>query len=249
MDLIHDTHHGRRYPRFGMMLNSDTGPPTDRIEAIAMINRGAVMMIASVSLAVSVGLAIATTLALVPASRTLSATASVAMSVLSIGVPFIAAVQAVRHAQHEPSGFSRMYARTFATALGLGLVVAVACLIIGFACGARLHNAPAIVGGSLIAQAVAHLVGTGLGLLLARPVIASALTVILPIGLWLLLGVLLPPARDWLTPLPSANRWWSGTLTGEYLPRFAIMVLLWAVLPNAAGVILTGARWKRQPSQ
>jgi hypothetical protein len=92
------------------------------------------------------------------------------------------------------------------------------------------------VGGVLV-QVVAQLVGTGLGLLLRPVVVAFVATIVLPLGLWYVLGAVdaLQPAQAWLTPYSSVRNLLSGRMSTAAWAHWLVVVLIWAVGLNAAG--------------
>ena len=76
----------------------------------------------------------------------------------------------------------------------------------------RWHHVVALVVGGVLVQVIAQLVGTGLGLLIRWPFLAMIGTIVLPLGLFLLLGTVgtTVSARAWLTPYASAPTLLSG---------------------------------------
>ena len=91
--------------------------------------------------------------------------------------------------------------------------------------------------GSVLVQVVAGLVGTGLGLLLRSTVVAFLATIVLPLGLFGLLGAVdaLRPAQPWLTPLGSVRNLLSGDMTVLRWAQWLCVLLLWGVGLNAVG--------------
>jgi hypothetical protein len=100
--------------------------------------------------------------------------------------------------------------------------------------------------GSVLVQVVAQLVGTGLGLLL-RPVILTCLaTIVIPLGLWFVLGLVpaLRPAQAWLTPFPSVQHLLSGEMSPVRWAQWFVVLLIWGIGLNTIGVLrLRRARW------
>jgi hypothetical protein len=96
---------------------------------------------------------------------------------------------------------------------------------------------------SVLVQVVAQLVGTGLGLLLRPVVVACLATILLPLGLWFVLGsvAVLRPVQAWLTPYPTVQTLLSGGMSALAWAQWLIVFLLWGVALNAAGA----ARLKR----
>ncbi|MEU5784421.1 hypothetical protein [Micromonospora lupini] len=91
--------------------------------------------------------------------------------------------------------------------------------------------------GSVLVQIVAGLVGTGLGLLLRSTVVAFLATIVVPLGLFGLLGAVeaLRPAQPWLTPLGSVRNLLAGDMTLLRWAQWLCVLLLWGVGLNAAG--------------
>jgi hypothetical protein len=98
----------------------------------------------------------------------------------------------------------------------------------------------AVLGGVLV-QVVAQLVGTGFGLLVRRAILACLSTIVCPLGLWLVLGVLAPQVRAWLTPFESARHLLAGTMTPGSWLAFVAMVCMWGVGLNLAGILRFGS--------
>jgi hypothetical protein len=89
----------------------------------------------------------------------------------------------------------------------------------------------------VLTQVIAGLVGTGLGLLLRPAALAFAGTIVLPLGLWLVLGAVdaWHPAQAWLTPYASARQLLSGEMTPVNWAQSVVVLLLWGVGPTALG--------------
>lgn len=75
--------------------------------------------------------------------------------------------------------------------------------------------------GSVCLLVTAQLSGTGLGLLLRRRLVAFLGTVILPLGVWLLLGAIGPITflRPWLTPFGAASPLLTDTASQQNVPQ------------------------------
>ncbi|MGR6316463.1 hypothetical protein Q2K19_10740 [Micromonospora soli] len=97
------------------------------------------------------------------------------------------------------------------------------------------HVGTIAIGGVLV-QVVAQLVGTGLGLLLRRPAIAFIASIVLPLGLWFLLGAVdvLRPAQA-LTPYSSARHLLSGQMSALNWVQWLAVLLIWGVGLNTLG--------------
>ncbi|MEK8106879.1 hypothetical protein NKG94_20305 [Micromonospora sp. M12] len=98
--------------------------------------------------------------------------------------------------------------------------------------------------GSVLVQIVAGLVGTGLGLLLRSVVVAFLATIVLPLGLFTLLGAVdaLRPAQPWLTPLGSVRNLLSGDMTPLRWVQWLCVLLIWGVGLNAVGAVVRHRR-------
>ena len=86
-------------------------------------------------------------------------------------------------------------------------------------------------------QLVAQSVGTGLGLLLRSTAAAMIGTIVLPLGVWLILGAFaaLRPALAWLTPFAAAPILLTGRMVPLNWARLLVIVSIWGIGLNAAG--------------
>jgi hypothetical protein len=77
-------------------------------------------------------------------------------------------------------------------------------------------------------------------------VLACLLTIVLPLGLWALLGLSdsLRPAQAWLTPFPSAGNLLAGDMTPVRWAQWVVVATVWGLGLNALGL----RRATRQPS-
>jgi hypothetical protein len=178
-----------------------------------------------------------------PGDRTFVSVSTSVQSLMSVTLPFIGVLLA--HDVLRSPGAVRLTPTLFAATLVAAVVGAYGVLV----CAAALAVAPSSVAvgrwdhllsiavGSVLVQVVAQLVGTGLGLLL-RPVVVSCLaTIVLPLGLWFVLGrvAVLRPAQAWLTPYPTVQNLLSGGMSALAWAQWLVVVLLWGVALNAAG--------------
>lgn len=191
--------------------------------------------------------AAATALAVAGGGIAFTASSSIAQSVISIGVPMVTAILGARCRGRAPLAVARLLPYVIGYAVIMAAVGVLITVVITAANGGNWELAVPAVLGSFIAQSVAALIGLGLGTVIGRPVIADLMTIVLPLGLLLLLGLVAPAAQPWLTPFPNASRWWSGTMAVDGLPPFLVMVLLWCVALNAAGWIIQSRRRPETP--
>jgi hypothetical protein len=87
--------------------------------------------------------------------------------------------------------------------------------------------------GSVLVQLIAQSVGTACGLLLRRPSIAMAATIVIPMAVAVALGAIDPGGglSRWLTPYGNAQ----ALLAAEPTGALGVVAVLWCVLPNAVG--------------
>lgn len=178
----------------------------------------------------------------VPADqRTFATVAAPVQLLISVGVPFLGAVvTSSLHLQSNPDPRETILrAVSWAIAFAIFGVVAAAvgvAVLPSQAPGGQWKTALPVVLGSVLVQVVAQLTGTGFGLLLRRPVMASLSTILFPLGVWLLLGVFAPDARLWLTPMEGANRLLAGTMSASTWLPYVVMLGPWVVGLNVAGL-------------
>ena len=218
--------------------------------------RRALRTIVGVTAVVGVLAAVAIAAGTPPAGRTFAAVAGPTQSLMSVTVPFLG-VLLVGELRH-PVRPARLLAAV-ARALGLAMLVAAfgvlicAAVTAGFPSAAdsgRWSGAGMVALGSLLVQGVAQLVGTGLGLLIRRPVLACLATIVLPLGLWWLLGAVevLRPTQAWLTPYPSVQHLLSGRMTAASWAQWLAVLAIWGVGLNAFGVLRTMRRGADRPA-
>lgn len=92
-----------------------------------------------------------------------------------------------------------------------------------------LGPAWSVTVGSIGVQVTAQLVGTGLGLLLRNRVVAFAATIALPLGVWLLVGLLgrYGPLQQWVSPFGAGPPLLSGHGSAIDVAAWACVLLLW----------------------
>jgi hypothetical protein len=186
--------------------------------------------------------------------RTFATVSSATVSLMSIPLPFLGALLAIdlHRTGQDPGRVGPVLAvatliAVAAGALG-GVASAIAVASSGGAAGVAGAAGPwsragTIALGCLLVCVVAQFVGTGFGLLLPHPVVACAATIVVPLGLWLVLGLdFLRAAQPWLTPFASVPRLLSGDMSGLAWTQWTVMALLWAGGLNALGA----ARLRRQ---
>jgi hypothetical protein len=198
-----------------------------------------------VLLVVTALLGIATAVLVVAGSTsdpTLADVSAAVQPVMSVFVPFVGVLLASDLAR---AGRTQPILPTLSAAIVVGAATAAFGVLVSVLAVALTPNASdawanagTVVVGSFLVQIVAALVGTGLGLLLRPPILAMAGTIVAPLGLWLLLGAAagLRAAQEWLTPFPSVQHLLAGEMTGRAWAQWFVVLLLWGVGLNAAGV-------------
>jgi len=220
---------------------------------LAAVGRGAGTrtrrLLVAVTLLLGVLAAVGIAAAAQPADRTFAGLSNAVQSLMSVTLPFIGVLLA-RDVVRSP-GTVRLAPTLLAGTL-LAIAVGASGVVV---CAAALAVAPATAaaGGwdhawriavcSVLVQIVAQLVGTGLGLLLRSAVIACLATIVLPLGLWLVLGsiAVLRPAQAWLTPFAAAQVLLSARMSPWGWAQWLVVALLWGAALNAVGT----ARLKR----
>ncbi|HLL66928.1 MAG TPA: hypothetical protein VK453_14500 [Micromonosporaceae bacterium] len=229
----------------GPTAHNVTDQPYERIPAVlrrAIATRGRRWLLA-VTLAVGVVAAMGIGTGLPPASRTFAAYADPVQSAMSVFVPFFGVLLA---RDLRGRGGTVRLTPSFAGGMLLGAIIgAWGGLLSALAVALMPSTAPdpwrhvgtVAVGGVLI-QMIAFLVGMGFGLLLSPPLVACLATIVVPLGLWLLLGSVdvLRAAQAWLTPYPSVRTVLTGQMTALAWIKWAVVVLIWDGGLNAAGV-------------
>jgi len=177
-----------------------------------------------------------------PAERTFAVVSGAAQSLMSIVLPFLGVLATVELRRPRPIVVLAAIAGALVPALlvaGIGILLcaAVTAIAPSEAAGGRWSQAGVVVLGSLLVQMVAQLVGTGMGLLLRQPVVAYAATVVVPLGLWALLGAVaaLRPVQAWLTPFPSVQHLLSGEMDPIRWAQWLTVLALWGLGLNALG--------------
>ncbi|MEV6367888.1 hypothetical protein AB0L86_13445 [Micromonospora musae] len=206
----------------------------------------------AVTLLLGVLAAVGLTAAVPPDELTFAALAEPVQALMSVAVPFLGTLLAHdlrRHPGTVRLGPTMLAATLLAAAVGLiGVVACAAALTLapdGVAPDAWRH-AGTIVAGSVLVQVLAQLVGIGLGLLLGSFVVAALASIVLPLGLYGLLGAVdsLRPARAWLTPYATLQNLLSGEMDAVRWAQWVVVLLIWGF-----GLIAVGAaRLRRRPA-
>jgi hypothetical protein len=178
-----------------------------------------------------------------PEERTFATVSGPAQSLMSVVVPLLGvlATAGLRRPARAADVLSEigqaLVPAVLIAAIGVLICAVVTAVAPSAAVGGPWANAAVVVLGSLLVQGVAQLVGTGMGLLLPRPIFAYAATIALPLGLWRLLGAVadLQPAQAWLTPLPSVRHLLSGEMDPIRWAQWLAVLAIWGVGLNALG--------------
>jgi hypothetical protein len=179
--------------------------------------------------------------------RTFVAAHAAAQSAMSVAVPLFGILLAGdlrRSRSRSPAG---TYGAALAVATAVALIgvavsaLAVAVLAAGPAQTRWAHSGTAALGGLLV-QALAALVGVGLGLLLRMRFVAFVASAVVPLGLWWLLGAVaaLRAWQDWLTPYANARHLLSGDMSALQWAQSAVVLVLWG-----GGLTVWGLRRRR----
>jgi hypothetical protein len=192
--------------------------------------------------------AVALVAAAAPADRTFVDLSGTIQSLMSVATPLFGILLV-----HDLRRASAGVVPTVPGVLLPAVVIGVAGVVI---CAATLALSPAdgaadpwrhvgtVAVGSVLVQVVAGLVGTGLGLLLRSRVVAFLATIVLPLGLFGLLGAVdaLRPAQPWLTPFGSVRNLLSGEMSVLRWAQWLCVLLIWGVGLNALGAAVRGRR-------
>ncbi|MFI5893955.1 hypothetical protein ACIA5D_28030 [Actinoplanes sp. NPDC051513] len=121
------------------------------------------------------------------------------------------------------------------------LLAALAALLAGGAWPSA-PTAVALVAGSVLVQVIAQLVGTACGLLVPRPALAMAATIVVPMSVTVVLTAVAPGLVHWHTPYGNAQ----SLLAGEPdVAALCLVALLWCAIPNAVGLTRSASRRSR----
>ena len=179
-----------------------------------------------------------------PADRTLATLSDPTQSLMSVVVPSLGILLAhnLRASGQARVAPTLTAAALLAACIGMfGFLVCTAALALAPSSAQDpWHSAGIIALGSVLVQVVAVLLGTGLGLLLRRRVVAFLASIVMPLGLWFLLGSrdALRPAQAWLAPYSSVRNLLSGHMSTITWTQWLVIFLIWAVGPNAVGAAL-----------
>ena len=186
-----------------------------------------------------------------PSERTFASISGPAQLLMSATVPILGVllVAGLRRPTRPAAILSTVAAAVvlalLIAAFGVAVCASATAIVPSEAGADRWQNAGVVAVGSLLVQGVAQLVGTGFGLLLQRrPAMACLATIVLPLGLWRLLGALdaVRPLQAWLTPYPSAQHLLSGEMSSTNWAQWLVMLTIWGVGLNALGAARASRR-------
>jgi ABC-2 type transport system permease protein len=103
----------------------------------------------------------------------------------------------------------------------------------------RWHGVGLIIIGSMLVQLIAQLCGAGFGLLLMSSAAAIVADVVVPLALWIVGGAVpgLQGLQAWLTPFAAVGNVLSGHMDAARWAQVGVVVLIWVVALNAAGIL------------
>jgi len=154
---------------------------------------------------------------------------------ISVIVPF-SGVLAVT-GRRRPGPLTPRLLAAYGLAAGCALAgVLVAAIVTVWSGGAwpSASRLAVLVAGSVLVQLIAQSVGTACGLLVRRPRIAMAATIVVPMGVTVVLAAIDSGLVRWLTPYGNAQ----ALLAGRPTAALAVVGLLWCVVPNVVGARL-----------
>jgi hypothetical protein len=177
--------------------------------------------------------------------RTLAAVSGPVQLLMSVTVPFLGVllVQDLARPSSRPALASSILAALVVAALvavsGIALCSLVTAGTDSQAPDGRWQHAGTVVLGSLLVQLLAQLQGTALGMLVRRRALACLLTIVLPLGLWLVLGAVdvLRPAQAWLTPFSAASNLLAGEMSPVRWAQWLVVAAIWGVGLNVLGML------------
>lgn len=159
---------------------------------------------------------------------------------VSVVVPFVGVLLVTD--LHQPTAWpdarlGRRLGAALSLAVGLavaGLVIAAVATALGGGSWPTAARTAALAWGAVLVQVIAQSTGTAWGLLVRRPPLAMAATIVVPMSVTTLLGAVDPGggSAHWLTLYANATSLLSGTVFPAPLP---VVVLLWCVVPNVLG--------------
>ena len=119
-------------------------------------------------------------------------------------------------------------------ALVVGVFGSLVSLLTTVAVSGSLDRAPTLLVAGPIVQLIAAGVGSAFGLLIRPPWLAMIATIVIPLGVWALLGLVgLDGAQGWLTPFAGVQRVFAGPMTPLAWMQWLVVALIWAVGLNA----------------
>jgi hypothetical protein len=175
-----------------------------------------------------------------PAFRDVLRPAQLAMSVL---VPLFGILAVTDLHQPGTSGDRRVAPRLLPV-LGLTVGLALAGTLLAAAATAwagggwpPATRTAALVTGAVLVQLIAALTGTGSGMLLRRPALAMAATIVVPMGATALLSAIGRHGAlvRWLTPYGNAQVLLAGEPSPGMFAGLCVIALLWCAVPNVLG--------------
>jgi hypothetical protein len=226
------------------------GPlPATADELRTALGRRSVRALLVVAGLLGLATAAALAVALPGAQRTFPLTSYLVQSVISLPLPLVSVVVMTRaigarvSPPAPPTSLTAKYLACVVIALaGACFGIVLAALATGFpstvAVEDRWPGAVSIVLGSVLVQLVAQLCGAGFGLLVDSSVLAMVLDVVVPLGLWVITGMVAAfrGVQEWLTPFASVGHLLSGSMAPRWWAQVAVVVLIWVVALNAAGI-------------
>lgn len=188
-------------------------------------------------------IAVLVAIALPGDERTLAIIAFATHMVMSVTLPFLGVLLG-RDLLTEPTArVAPTLGAAVAVALGVAafgdLVIVAALAAAGSDLAGAWDHTGLILLGGLLVQPVATLTGTGLGVLIKPAWVACLGTIVIPLGLWALLGLAGPVAgvRDWVTPFPVAGTLISGEVRAVDWARYLVVALIWGAGLNALAAL------------
>jgi hypothetical protein len=195
-----------------------------------------------------------------PSERTFAELSDPVQSLMSVVVAWLGSLLArdLRRAPSRPAtgrpepatgglAPTLLAATLLAAAIGIaGILFCAATLAVAATGPDPWRDAATIAVGSVLVQIGAMLIGTGLGLILRSWPVAFAASIILPLGLWFVLGAVdaLEPVQAWLTPYANVRNLLAGDMSAGKWVQWLVVFLLWSVGLNAVGA----ARLARGPA-